>query len=273
MVFDCGARRFATPFADVERLAVMPSVIHPIQAPKPILGRSRDDGSLVVSLADALGIEAAAKPRIVVVVSRGAKEVAFTADHTTGVQQGVLDADGRTLILPDGSKAEQVDMKALADRFARPVDETRGPMLPLAKPRDTPAGGRTRLMTIRVNESWYGLSADLVRRVGAPTGYARLYGDSCRFDGIAIVGGDAVPAIDLHRVFRAPRRHGYIAAVMSTRDGTVAVMCDALGRIEDVQTDRIEAADTPFIAGRVSRSTQTIHLIDLRRIVQPDRAA
>ena len=46
IVFDCGGKRFAATYDQVERLAVIPSVIHPLQAPKPILGRSRDDGSL-----------------------------------------------------------------------------------------------------------------------------------------------------------------------------------------------------------------------------------
>jgi chemotaxis signal transduction protein len=269
LAFDCGAKRFAAPFGDVERMAVMPSVIHPVQAPKPILGRSRDDSSLVVSLAGALGMEGAPAPEIVVVVSVGSKEVAFTADGTAGLQDATYDAgDGHVLTLADGTKAELLDLKALADRFARPAEEGRASPLPLAKRRETPVAGRTRLMTIRVNESWYGLSADLIRRVGAPTGYARLYGDNRRFDGIAILGGDAVPAIDLHRVFQAPRRGPSIAVVMSTRDGTVALMCDTLGRLEEVQTDRVEASSAPFIAGRISRSTQTIDLIDLRRIVQ-----
>jgi chemotaxis signal transduction protein len=269
MAFDCGARRFAALFGEVERLAVMPSVIHPIQAPKPILGRSRDDSSLVVSLAGALGIEGAGAPEIVVIVSVGSKEVAFTADGTAGLQDGTYDSgDGDVLTLADGTKAELLDLKALADRFARPAEAGRAPPLPLAKRREAPVAGRTRLMTVRVNESWYGLSADLIRRVGAPTGYARLYGDNRRFDGIAILGGDAVPAIDLHRVFQAPRRSSGIAVVMSTRDGTVALMCDTLGRLEEVQTDRVEASSAPFIAGRISRSAQTIDLIDLRRIMQ-----
>ena len=60
---------------------------------------------------------------------------------------------------------------------------------------------------------------------------------------------------------------------MSTRDGAIALMCDALGHIDEVQTDRIEASSEPFIAGRISRSTQTIHLIDLRKIVQQGRVS
>jgi len=274
IVFDCGARRFAAPFATVERIAVMPSVIHPIQAPRPILGRSRDDGALVVSLDGALGIAGAGKPEVVIVVRAGSKEVAFTADATAGMQpcrSDGADGDG-TVILPDGGKAERLDLLALADRFARPADEGRAPPLPLAKRREAAVTGRTRVMTVRVNESWYGLSADLVRGVGTPTGYARLHGANRRFDGIAVIGGDAVPAIDLHRVFQAPLRSSAIAAIMLTRDGTVAMMCDAPGQIEDVQTDRIEAVDEAFIAGRISGSTRTIRMIDLRQILQQGRA-
>jgi len=269
IVFACGLRRFATPYGSVERIAAMPSVIHPVRAPKPILGRSRDDGSLVVSLAGALGIEDSGAPGVVIEVRVGASDIAFTANTTEGMQPCRTDATGDGLVVEtDGGKVERLDLVALADRFARPVDQGRAPPLPLAKRRDSVVASRTRVMTIRVNESWYGLSADLVRRIGKPTGYARLYGANRRFDGIAIVGGDAMPAIDLHRVFQAPVRTSGIAAVMATRDGTVAMMCDAPGQMEEVQTDRIEATDEAFIAGRLSGSTRTIRMIDLREVLR-----
>ncbi len=275
VVFACGGRQFAVPDNQVDRLAVMPSVIHPVAAPKPILGRSRDDGSLVVSLAGALKIADADTPQIVLVVSAGSREVAFSGDSTTGIQNCRIEADGDVamLTLPDGGSVEQLDLKTLAKRYAQPADGNRAPPLPLAKRREAQPAGRTRLLTVRVNESWYGLSADLVRRIGVPSGFARLYGDGRRFDGVAVMGGDAVPAIDLHRVFQAPRRSSGVATVMATRDGTVALMCDAVGQIEEVQTDRIESTGEPFIAGRISRSTQTIHMIDLRSVVQLEQAA
>ena len=275
VVFTCGARRFAVPGSHVERLAVMPSVIHPVSAPKPVLGRSRDDGSLVVSLASALKIADAETPQIVLVVSAGSREIAFTVDDTTGIQTCRVDNDGDKVVLtlPCGGSVEQLDLKTLADRYTQPGDGNRAPALPLAKRSDAQVAGRTRLLTVRVNESWYGLSADLVRSVGVPSGYARLHGAGRRFDGVAVMAGDAVPAIDLHRVFQAPRRSSGVATVMATRDGTVALMCDAVGRIEEIQTDRVESTGEPFIAGRISRSTQTIHMIDLRSVVQQELAA
>lgn len=274
VVLTCGPRRFAVPDGQVERVAVLPSVIHPVSAPKPILGRSRDDGALVVSLAGALGIDEVDAPQIMIVTLSGNKEIAFTADATTGLQEcQIAPSDDESVVDPEGHRAERLDLTALVDRFARPSDDSRAPALPLAKRKDTKVSGRTRLMTVRVNESWYGLSADLVRGVGVPTGFAALYGEGHRFDGIAVLGGDAVPAIDLHRVFQAPRRNSGIATVMAMRDGTVALLSDAVGQIEEIQTDRIEESSEPFIAGRISRSTQTIHMVDLRRVVQMERAA
>ncbi len=275
LVIACAGRTFAIVPQLVKRLADMPTVIHRLEGPPSLLGRSRDDGCMVVSLAKELGNDDAQQPAAVVVVVSAGQEIGFAVDAVHGIQpcRRDIDDDDERLYLDDGSTVERLGLQNLARKFERPVETSRAPGLPLAKKREATAGERMRLLTIRVNETWYGLAADLVRAVGTPLDFAPLPKKLSKFDGFIALYGDTLPAIDLHRVYMAPRKQSGVAAVVSTPEGDIAFMCDALGQVDDVGAGRIETSDQPFVAGRIAGSANTIHLVDTRRILQERRAA
>ena len=275
LILGCAGRTFAVVPQMVKRLADMPSVVHRVEGPPSLLGRSRDDGCMVVSLAKELGLETATLPTAVVVVVSAGQEVGFAVDAVHGIQpcHHVIDGIDERLHLSSGGVAERLGLQNLARQFERPVEASRAPALPLAKKRETTTGERMSLLTIRVNETWYGLTAELVRGVGTPADFAPLPGDMTKYDGFVALHGDTLPAIDLHRVYMAPRRRSGVAAVMATPEGDIAFMCDALGQVDDVAAGRIETSDQPFVAGHIAGSAQTIHLVDTRSILQERRAA
>ena len=275
LIIECAGRTFAIVPQLVKRLADMPTVIHRLEGPPSLLGRSRDDSCMIVSLAKELGNDEAQQPASVVVVVSAGQEIGFAVDAVHGIQpcRHEIDDDDERLYLDDGSAVERLGLQNLARQFERPVETSRAPGLPLAKKRDASTGERMRLLTIRVNETWYGLAADLVRAVGTPLNYAPLPKKLSKFDGFVALYGDTLPAIDLHRVYMAPRKQSGVAAVVSTPEGDIAFMCDALGQVDDVGAGRIETSDQPFVAGRIAGSANTIHLVDTRRILQERRAA
>ena len=275
LIIECAGRTFAVVPQLVKRLADMPTVIHRVEGQSSLLGRSRDDGSMIVSLAKELGAEDVQQPSAVVVVVSAGQEIGFAVDAVHGIQscRRDIDRDDERLHLEDGSTAERLGLQNLARQFERPVETSRAPGLPLAKKREATTGERMRLLTIRVNETWYGLAADLVRAVGTPLDFAPLPKKLSKFDGFVALYGDTLPAIDLHRVYMAPRKQSGVAAVVSTPEGDIAFMCDALGQVDDIGAGRVETSDQPFVAGRIAGSAHTIHLVDTRRILQEGRAA
>lgn len=275
LIVECAGRTFAIVPQLVKRLADMPTVIHRLEGPPSLLGRSRDDGCMVVSLAKELGVDDAQQPTAVLVVVSAGQEIGFAVDEVHGVRtcRHVLDGDDERLHLDDGSVVERLGLQNLARQFERPVEASRAPGLPLAKKRDATSDERMRLLTIRVNETWYGLAADLVRAVGTPLDFAPLPKKLSKFDGFVALHGDTLPAVDLHRVYMAPRRRSGVAAVMATPEGDIAFLCDALGQVDDVGAGRIETSDQAFVSGQIAGSAHTIHLVDTRRILQERRAA
>ncbi len=275
LILECAGRTFAVVPQLVKRLTDMPTVIHRVEGSPSLLGRSRDDGCMIVSLAKELGVDDAPQPTAVAVVVSAGQEIGFAVDAVHGIKscRHVVDGDDERLHLDDGSTAERLGLQNLARQFERPVESSRGPTLPLAKKRETTTGDRMRLLTVRVNETWYGLTADLVRAVGTPLDFAPLPRKLSKFDGFVALHGETLPAVDLHRVYMAPRRRGGVAAVMATPEGDIAFMCDALGQIDDVGSGRVETSDQPFVAGQIAGSAHAIHLVDTRRILQEGRAA
>lgn len=274
LIIECAGRTFAVVPQLVKRLADMPTVVHRVEGPPSLLGRSRDDGCMIVSLAKELGADDAQQPTAVVVVVSAGQEIGFAVDAIHEIKPCRHSVeDDEQLRLDDGSTVERIGLQNLARKFERPVEASRAPGLPLAKKRETTTGERMRLLTIRVNETWYGLAADLVRAVGTPLDYAPLPKKLSKFDGFVALYGDTLPAIDLHRVYMAPRKQSGVAAVVATPEGDIAFMCDALGQVDDVGAGRVEASDQPFVAGRIAGSAHTIHLVDTRRILQERRAA